>query len=205
MRVTHAYRKIPACLPRTLYRKLKRLASARHHQLEQTNWAAIVFTGEKKINLDRPDGFQKTWLERVADVPDVWSWCGPNMTFQRDNAQVHRGRLVQNFMNDENVQFLDWPAYPPDFNIIEDVWGILACKVYDGARHCQTVLELKNAFLLARETLDPPVLANSYVSLPKRIFDCAYLLGAYVYGNRDRFRFCKAEEWPGVRRVPYPF
>ncbi|KAA8497536.1 Transposable element Tc3 transposase [Porphyridium purpureum] len=73
MSVTHAYRKIPACPPLTLNCKLKRLAWARHHQLEQTNWAEDVFTDEKKFNLDGPDDFHKTWVERAADVPDVWS------------------------------------------------------------------------------------------------------------------------------------
>ncbi|KAA8495184.1 Transposable element Tc3 transposase [Porphyridium purpureum] len=167
---TYAYRKIPACPPLTLNRKLKRLAWARHHQLEQTNWAAIVFTDEKKFNLDGPDGFHKTWVERAADVLDIWSrhssaggcmvWgeisargkihlhfieglftaakyvsmlrennvlsrcrqmVGPNMVFQQDNAPVHTSRLVKNFMNDENVELLDWPAYSPDFNIIENL------------------------------------------------------------------------------------
>ncbi|KAA8493874.1 Transposable element Tc3 transposase [Porphyridium purpureum] len=163
MSVTHAYRKIPACPPLALNRKLKRLAWARHHQLEQTNWAAIVFTDEKKFNLDGPDGFHKTWM------------VGPNMVFQQDNAPVHTSRLVKNFMNDENVELLDWPAYSPDFNIIENLWGILARKVYEGARQYQTVLELKNAILQAWETLDQPVMANLYASLPKRIFNCAYL------------------------------
>ncbi|KAA8490539.1 Transposable element Tc3 transposase [Porphyridium purpureum] len=205
MSVTHAYRKIPACPPLTLNRKLKRLAWARHHQLEQTNWAAIVFTDEKKFNLDGPDGFHKTWVERTADVPNVWSrhsgggGCmdnmldrcrqivGPNMGFQQNNAPVHKSCLVKNFMNNENVELLDWPAYSPDFNIIENLWGILARKVYEGARQYQTVLELKNAILLAWETLDQPVMANLYASLPKRIFDCACLQGAYVQGNRDQF------------------
>ncbi|KAA8490274.1 Transposable element Tc3 transposase [Porphyridium purpureum] len=242
MSVTHAYRKIPACPPLTLNRKLKRLAWARHHQLEQTNWAAIVFTDEKKFNLDGPDGFHKTWVERAADVPDVWSrhsggggcmvWgaisargkihlhfiegsftaakyvsmlrednvlnrcrqmVGPNMVFQQDNAPVQTSRLVKNFMNDENAELLDWSAYSRDLNIIKNLWGILARKVYEGARQSQTVLELKNAILLAWETLDQPVLANLYASLPKRIFDCASLRGAYVQGNRDQFRFFMAE------------
>ncbi|KAA8494603.1 hypothetical protein FVE85_2844 [Porphyridium purpureum] len=61
----------PACPPLTLNRKLKRLAWARQFQLEQTNSAPIVFSDEKKFNLDKPDDFHKTWLERAADAPDV--------------------------------------------------------------------------------------------------------------------------------------
>ncbi|KAA8490752.1 Transposable element Tc3 transposase [Porphyridium purpureum] len=192
---TYAYRKIPACPPLTLNRKLKRLAWARYHQLEQTNWTAIVFTGEKKFNLDGPDGFHKTekihfhFIEGSFTAAKYFSLlrednvldrcrqiAGPNMGFQQNNAPVHTSRLVKNFMNDENVELLDWPAYLPEFNIIENLWGILARKVYEGARQYQTVLELKNAILLAWETLDQPVLANLYASVLFRKGGCKWMI-----------------------------
>jgi len=42
--------------------------------------------------------------------------------FQDDNGPVHRARRVMNFLEDENVQHLDWPAMSPDLNPIEKIW-----------------------------------------------------------------------------------
>jgi len=33
-----------------------------------------------------------------------------NFVFQYDNAQAHRARRVMDFLEDENVQHMDWPA-----------------------------------------------------------------------------------------------
>jgi len=37
-----------------------------------------------------------------------------NAVFQDDNASSHRARRVMDFLEDENVQHIDWPAMSPD-------------------------------------------------------------------------------------------
>ncbi|KAA8492868.1 Transposable element Tc3 transposase [Porphyridium purpureum] len=104
------------------------------------------------------------WDDHVLDR--CRQMVNPNVVFLQDNAPVHASRLVNNIMNNENVELLDRPAYSPDFNIIEQLWRILARNVYEGARQYETVLELKYASLLAWESMDQPVLATLYASLP---------------------------------------
>ena len=42
-----------------------------------------------------------------------------NLTFQHDNARPHVARVCRDFLNQNNVQVLDWPPYSPDLNPIE--------------------------------------------------------------------------------------
>ena len=41
-----------------------------------------------------------------------------NLTFQHDNERPHVARVCRDFLNQNNVQVLDWPPYSPDLNPI---------------------------------------------------------------------------------------
>jgi hypothetical protein len=43
--------------------------------------------------------------------------------FQHDHAAVYTARLVSSWLEEENINVLDWPSVPPDLNILENVWG----------------------------------------------------------------------------------
>ena len=42
-----------------------------------------------------------------------------NFVFQDDNATAHRARRVAAFLENENVECMEWPAVSPDMNPIE--------------------------------------------------------------------------------------
>ena len=45
-----------------------------------------------------------------------------NVTFQQDNAQPHVARVVRDYLTQQNVYLLPWPAVSPDLSPIEHVW-----------------------------------------------------------------------------------
>ncbi|KAL7725358.1 hypothetical protein ACLKA6_009775 [Drosophila palustris] len=66
--------------------------------------------------------------------------------FQHDNAPIHTARSVKSWIQDQKVDLLDWPPYSPDLNIIENVWGWLARKVYEsGKQYSHNVSVCKSA------------------------------------------------------------
>ena len=182
-------------------------------------WNTVVFSDEKKFNLDGPDGYnyyfhdlrkEERFLNRNHScVGGVMVWgaisyygtCelqfvsskmnaitykgviekafqhfdnifGPiPWTFQHDNAPIHTARAVKQWISGQNVQLLEWPPYSPDLNIIENVWGLLSRKVYEGGRQFENTATLIEVIKKSWATISISVLENYYNSLKNRIFD----------------------------------
>ena len=52
-----------------------------------------------------------------------------NLTFQHDNARPHVVRVCRDFLNQNNVEVLDWPPYSPDLNPIKHLGDALDRRV----------------------------------------------------------------------------
>lgn len=46
---------------------------------------------------------------------------GPGLTFQQDNATAYTARATREFLNQNNVDMLDWPSEFPDLSLMEHV------------------------------------------------------------------------------------
>ena len=45
--------------------------------------------------------------------------------FQHDKAPVHKPKIIANFFQENEWKVIEWPAYKPDLNPIEDLRAIL--------------------------------------------------------------------------------
>lgn len=66
------FRKMKGKPPLTITHKMTRLAWARSHMTWNEEWNSVVFSDEKKWNLDGPDGFQSYWHD-LRKSPLVFS------------------------------------------------------------------------------------------------------------------------------------
>lgn len=53
-----------------------------------------------------------------------------NHIFQHDNAPCHKSAPVRQWLANNNVNVMIWPAQSPDLSPIENIWGIMKQKFY---------------------------------------------------------------------------
>ncbi|GFT98186.1 transposable element Tcb2 transposase [Trichonephila clavipes] len=99
-----------------------------------------------------------------------------------DNCRPHRANLVEDFLFEEGIIRMEWPACSPDMNPIEHVWDALGRRVAGRQLPPQTLQELERALLEEWDRI-PQLVYNSLIdSMPQR---CSTLLA--VRGNHTPY------------------
>ncbi|KAL0159693.1 hypothetical protein M9458_043418, partial [Cirrhinus mrigala] len=75
------------------------------------------------------------------------SAVGPGFLLMQDNARPHVAGVCQQFLQDEGIDAMDWPACSPDLNPIEHIWDIMSRSIHQRHVAPQTVQELADALV----------------------------------------------------------
>lgn len=101
------------------------------------------------------------FLEEHDEIPHI---------FQQDNAPIHNSASTRAWLTAQNITVIEWPACSPDINVIENVWGILARRVYANNRQFQNIKELRTAITKCWGEIDMNLLKKLIDSVPNRLF-----------------------------------
>ena len=104
-------------------------------------------------------------------LPYMAQWPNIQFTFQQDNAPVHSSASTRRWLLDNNVSVLGWPARSPDFNPIENLWGVLARAVYAESRQFSNVEQLKEAIQHEWSKITQTQLENLVHSMKNRLVE----------------------------------
>ncbi|GFS76076.1 transposable element Tcb1 transposase [Trichonephila clavipes] len=107
---------------------------------------------------------------------------GDDFILMDDNCMPHRANLVEDFLFEEGIVRIEWPACSPDMNPIQHVWDALGRQVAGRQPPPQTLQELERALLEEWDRI-PQLVINSLIdSMPQR---CSTLLA--VRGNHTPY------------------
>ncbi|KAI4888385.1 hypothetical protein NFI96_003394 [Prochilodus magdalenae] len=87
---------------------------------------------------------------------------GPGFLLTQDNARPHVAGVCQQFLQDEGIEAMDWPARSPDLNPIEHIWDIMSRCIHQRHIAPQTVQELADA--LVQSLRDSSIFYQSVVA-----------------------------------------
>ena len=107
------------------------------------------------------------------------------MSKTQDHFQ-YAARLVENILEAETIQHMEWPAYSPDLNPVEHVWDRLRRYIPGRPRLPFTLRDLEIALLEEWNNIPQSLIDNIITSMENR---CAAVLA--VPGDYTLFlKFC---------------
>ena len=114
------------------------------------------------------------YIEMLDDVYQPWvaSYYPCGIVFQQDNAPAHSAIHKKDYFLSEAMDVLPWPAKSPDLNCIENVWGLLVQRVYEGRRQFDTIEDLKECLIYEWGKLTIDKVRKFIFFMPCRIVEC---------------------------------
>lgn len=105
---------------------------------------------------------------------------GQGAILQDDNARPHRARVVDDFLQQQHVIRLDWPARSPDLSPIEHLWDALGRRVRDHQPPPNNVDELFNILDQGWQAIPQLTLRTLIQSMRQRCNDCFLANGGHT-------------------------
>ncbi|GFT43603.1 transposable element Tcb2 transposase [Trichonephila clavipes] len=85
-----------------------------------------------------------------------------------DNARPHRANIEDECLKSEDITRMDWPAYSPDLNPIEQVWDMLDRRIAARQPPPTCLLQLRRALLDEWYNIPQDQIDNLKLSMPRR-------------------------------------
>ncbi|POM59917.1 putative retroelement [Phytophthora palmivora] len=112
-------------------------------------WGAFSAKGKSKLALLVGRQASEQYIYTVSEflLPFAHLNYGVDFVYQQDNASIHTSKETMEIFKEQEVSVLDWPARSLDLDPIENLWELLARKVYPNGRQYATVAKLTDAIL----------------------------------------------------------
>ena len=120
------------------------------------------------------ENFLPEWNQLQAIAP------GADWLFYQDNALVHAAKITKEFLTANNIKTEQAPPCSPDLNPIENVWGLLASRVYAGGKTYASRDELWEAIYTQWNRISEFEIKKLIKSMDQRLVEVIQAHGAFI-------------------------
>uniref|UniRef100_A0A8C7F5Z9 Transposase n=1 Tax=Oncorhynchus kisutch TaxID=8019 RepID=A0A8C7F5Z9_ONCKI len=106
---------------------------------------------------------------------------GPGFLLMQDNARPHVAGVCQQFLQEEGIDAMDWPARSPDLNPIEHIWDIMSRSIHQRHVAPQTVQELADALVQVWEEIPQETIRHLIRSMPRHCREVIQARGGHTH------------------------
>lgn len=93
---------------------------------------------------------------------------GQEFVYMHDNARPHVANIVTNYLQDQDIQTMNWPACSPDMNPIEHMWDMLGRAVRTRPNPPQTLAQLEQTLTEEWQRIPQDLIRRLIRSMPRR-------------------------------------
>ncbi|GFX45503.1 transposable element Tcb2 transposase [Trichonephila clavipes] len=158
------------CVPLTpAHRRRRSLWCREHRNWRDNEWGRVLFTDESRFSLSSDSHRILIWRERGSRnhpsniIERDRGAMGLQFLFMDDNAPCHRTVAVEQLLESEDIERMDWPARSPDLNPIEHVWDFLGRRLAARTLPPVMIWELRLA------------LQDEWAAMPQQLIDTLIL------------------------------
>ena len=145
-------------------------------------WAGIMKDGRTKLRFINNELTAEKYAQILRHhVLPFAGAVGPEIfTLQDDNAWPHHTRVVNEFLESECVDRMDWPPKSADLNPIETVWDELAIRAATRLNSHSSLNDLREALAEEWDALPQQLIDNLIDSMRTRVQECIDAHGGLV-------------------------
>ena len=133
--------------------------------------------------------------EELLQTIDYYNLKRDETIFQHDNDSKHRLKLVINWVQNEKIKVLDWPAQSPDLNPIENLWSILKRRLNDYEEIPKSMYQLWERIETEWNKINKEICLKIIQSMAERIHAVLKSKGGHTkFCNKGFFFFTKQEK-----------
>ena len=137
-------------------------------------WASISWEG--KTDLVVLDGTLNAgaYVKMLQDhlEPFIEAHHPQGCVFQQDGAPAHSAKYTRDYFMEAEITDMKWPPHSPDLNCIENLWGELSRRLYEGGRQFSSVEDLKEALWYEWDNIELTYVRKLIKSMPCRAEQC---------------------------------
>lgn len=113
-------------------------------------------------------------------LPAARAKVGDDFIFQQDNASVHTSKFTKKWFQDHNIEVLDWPAKSPDLSPIENLWSLVALRLYSGGKRYKNIHDLSAALDKELSEISEDYVNRLYDSFSSRLISVVEKKGGFT-------------------------